>query len=54
VGIKRHERSILLISVAEEPPPDLPGIRNLHIPFVDQSNGDSPEKRGIHEGQKFT
>jgi uncharacterized protein (DUF58 family) len=41
VGIKRHERSILLISVAEEPPPELPGIRNLHIPFVDPASEDT-------------
>ncbi len=33
VKLKRHERRITLISLAEEVPPTLPGIQAVHLPF---------------------
>jgi uncharacterized protein (DUF58 family) len=33
--LKRHERQITLFSLAEEAPPTLPGIRSVHMPFVE-------------------
>jgi uncharacterized protein (DUF58 family) len=33
VRLKRHERRITLISLAEKPPAILPGIRCIHLPF---------------------
>jgi len=32
---KRHGRKIVLLSVADEAPPEVPGIANLHIPLVE-------------------
>jgi uncharacterized protein (DUF58 family) len=31
--LKRHERSLTLISLAKEPPIDIPGVSCIHIPF---------------------
>jgi uncharacterized protein (DUF58 family) len=33
VKLKRHERRISLLSLAQEPPPVLPGIQAVHLPF---------------------
>jgi uncharacterized protein (DUF58 family) len=33
IQLKRHERSITLISLAVEPPPKIPGIQCIHRPF---------------------
>lgn len=33
--LNRHERQITLCSLAAEPPPAMPGIRTIHIPFLD-------------------
>jgi uncharacterized protein (DUF58 family) len=34
-SLKRHERQLSLISLAEQPPPRLPGMRAVHLPFVE-------------------
>lgn len=34
--LKRYRPYITLISLAVEPPPDLPGIRILHLPFLEE------------------
>ncbi len=34
LSLKRHERKILLISLAADPPPSLPGVRIFHRPFA--------------------
>jgi uncharacterized protein (DUF58 family) len=34
--LKRHERRVILVSLAKEPPPLLPGIRTIHLPFRDE------------------
>jgi uncharacterized protein (DUF58 family) len=34
--LKRHERRITLLSVSEGPPPEIPGVRCVHIPFEDE------------------
>lgn len=40
VRLKRHERRITLLSVSEAEPPDIPGVRCIHIPFnEDGKNG---------------
>jgi uncharacterized protein (DUF58 family) len=31
--LKRYRGNITLISLAESPPPDIPGIQNVHLPF---------------------
>jgi uncharacterized protein (DUF58 family) len=31
--LKKHERRITLVSIAEKPPSNLPGIRCIHLPF---------------------
>lgn len=31
--LTRYRGSITLISLAEEPPPDIPGVRSVHLPF---------------------
>ena len=33
IQIRRHERRILLISLAQEPPPAIPGVKCIHRPF---------------------
>jgi uncharacterized protein (DUF58 family) len=38
IQLRQHERRITLLSVAEEPPPQIPGIRIIHQPF--QGNQD--------------
>jgi uncharacterized protein (DUF58 family) len=35
--LKRHERRITLVSLAEEAPPLLPGIQAVHLPFQPQN-----------------
>jgi hypothetical protein len=34
--LKRHERQITLVSLAEDPPPKLDGIRSVHMPMHDK------------------
>ncbi|HEY5669867.1 MAG TPA: DUF58 domain-containing protein [Anaerolineales bacterium] len=34
--LKKHERQITLFSLAEEPPPDILGVRCLHMPFKEE------------------
>lgn len=36
--LRKHERRITLLSVAEELPPNLPGVQSLHLPFRNQVN----------------
>lgn len=36
--LKRHERKLTLLSLAEEPPPFIPGITSIHSPFR-ETNG---------------
>ncbi|MCK4901074.1 MAG: hypothetical protein KAS38_19995, partial [Anaerolineales bacterium] len=31
--LKKHERQLTLLSLAQEPPPRLPGVRSIHLPF---------------------
>jgi uncharacterized protein (DUF58 family) len=31
--LKRHERRITLLAISEQPPPEIPGVRCVHIPF---------------------
>lgn len=38
--LKRHERRMTLLSVGETPPPEVPGMRSLHIPFKDDGKND--------------
>jgi hypothetical protein len=33
VRLKRHERRIILLSVSEAAPPEIPGVRCIHVPF---------------------
>lgn len=33
LNLKRHERQISMISLAEQPPPYLPGVQVVHLPF---------------------
>jgi uncharacterized protein (DUF58 family) len=35
IQLKRHERRLLLISLAEEPPPAIPGVRCIHRPYLE-------------------
>lgn len=37
IRLKRHERRITLLSVAEQPPRVTPGIRSIHMPFKTHS-----------------
>lgn len=39
IQLKQHERRITLLSVAEEAPPVIPGIRIIHKPFIDEETG---------------
>ena len=34
VRLRKHERQLILLSLAEEQPPDIPGIRSMHMPFA--------------------
>lgn len=36
--LKLHGRKITLVSLAEEPPPFLPGILSVHRPFVEEAS----------------
>jgi uncharacterized protein (DUF58 family) len=35
--LRRYRPQITLVSIAENPPPELPGIRAIHLPFTDRS-----------------
>jgi hypothetical protein len=35
--LRKHERQLTLLSLAEEPPPDIPGVRSVHMPFHEES-----------------
>ncbi len=35
--LKKHERQLTLLSLAEEPPPHIPGVRSIHMPFKEES-----------------
>lgn len=35
VQLKRHEHRLILISLAENPPPFIPGVQVIHLPFQD-------------------
>lgn len=37
--LKKHERQITLISLAEQPPPEVFGIRAIHMPFKEEDDG---------------
>jgi uncharacterized protein (DUF58 family) len=39
VGLKKHERQLTLVSLAEDLPGSLPGIRCLHLPFKERVEG---------------
>lgn len=36
--LKRHEHHLILVSLAESPPPPLPGIKSIHLPFLNTGN----------------
>jgi hypothetical protein len=38
-ALRRYRPNITLITLEETPPPDLPGIRIVHLPFVAEENG---------------
>ncbi len=46
VRLKRHNRKITLLSLAEEPPMKIPGIEMLHRPFQEQDEARKPANRG--------
>jgi uncharacterized protein (DUF58 family) len=33
IQLKRHERRIVLVSLAQEPPPSIPNVKSIHLPF---------------------
>ena len=35
--LRKHERQLTLLSLAEEPPPQIPGVRSIHMPFHEES-----------------
>jgi uncharacterized protein (DUF58 family) len=35
--LKKHERRLTLLSLAEEPPPAIPGVRCVHMPFKEEA-----------------
>jgi uncharacterized protein (DUF58 family) len=35
--LRKHERQITLLSLAEEPPPQIPGVQSIHMPFHEES-----------------
>jgi len=37
--LKKHERQITLISLAEEPPPEVIGVHSVHLPFKENGDG---------------
>ncbi len=39
--LKRHERKITLVSIAREIPPDIPGVRAIHMPYQDAETGEA-------------
>lgn len=42
VQLRKHERRINLISLAKEAPPQIPGVRTLHLPFRDPNEPPEP------------
>lgn len=46
--LKRHNRKITLLSLAEEPPREIPGIEMLHRPFQEQDEVRKSSNRGIN------
>jgi uncharacterized protein (DUF58 family) len=36
-AIKRHRRDITLLSLSQEPPPELQGVRMIHLPYLDEN-----------------
>jgi uncharacterized protein (DUF58 family) len=39
VSLRKHERQITLFSLAERTPGDIPGIRVIHLPFIEPDDG---------------
>ncbi len=39
IRLRRYRPHITLISLAKQPPPDLPGIQQIHLPFQDEEAG---------------
>jgi uncharacterized protein (DUF58 family) len=37
--LKKHERKISLLSLAQEPPPSIPGLQCIHMPFEETDEG---------------
>ncbi len=46
--LKRHNRKITLLSLAEEPPKSIPGMKILHRPFQEQDELRMSSNRGIN------
>lgn len=44
--LRRYRPNITLISLAQEAPPELPGIRTLHLPFDEEPAERKPRKNG--------
>jgi len=38
VHLKRHEHRMILISLAENPPPFIPGVQGIHLPYQSPNN----------------
>ena len=36
-SLKKHERQLTLLSLTEDPPPYIPGVRCIHMPFKEES-----------------
>jgi uncharacterized protein (DUF58 family) len=36
--LKKHERQLTLLSLAQESPPRLPGVRSIHLPFYEMED----------------
>ncbi len=45
--LKRHNRKITLLSLAEEPPGEIPGMEIIHRPFQEQEEARVSSNRGI-------
>lgn len=39
--LKKHERKLTLLSLAQEAPPDLPGVSSIHLPFKEHVDEES-------------
>ncbi len=44
IRLRRYRPNITLISLAPEPPPELPKIHTIHLPFVEEARMTAPEK----------